>query len=53
MLISLLFVLFIAWLVLFIVFGIIGAIVKLSLKLVFGCPIIGAIIIFLIVAAIL
>lgn len=53
MMISLLFVLFFAWLILTIVFAIIGAIVKLSLKLVFGCPIIGAIIILLIVAAIL
>ncbi len=51
--ISLLLILFFAWLILTIVFAIIGAIVKLSLKLIFGCPIIGAIIILLIVMAIL
>lgn len=51
--IGLLCILFFAWLILTIVFAIIGAIVKLSLKLVFGFPIIGAIIIFLIVVAIL
>lgn len=51
--ISLLFVLFFAWLILTIVFAIVGAIVKLSLKLVFGCPIIGAVVILLIVMAIL
>ena len=53
MIIGLLMVLFLAWLALFVVFAIIRAIVKISLKLVFGFPIIGAFVILLIVAAIL
>lgn len=40
---------FLIWLILMIIFGILAAIIKISLKLVFGFPILGAIIFLLIV----
>lgn len=53
MLLSLLLVLFFAWLILFVIFAIIRAVIKISLKLVLAFPVLGAIAILLIVAAIL
>ena len=39
---------FFIWLILFVIFAVIGAIVKISLKLIFGFPILGAVVFLLI-----